>query len=161
MLPTIHTGDRILVNKLAYGFRLPFTHTFLLETANPSPGDVVVLIAPDGTTVLLKRVIAGPGDTVAIREGRVWLNGQPLAIQESPLGLTEVMGSKPHPVRLTHGGGPDYGPLTLPEGRYLVVGDNRGDSRDGRIFGLVERNAIFGRALGCFFRDGSVGWHPL
>src|SRR5262245_5791433 len=66
MEPTILPGDRIFVNKLAYGLRLPFTRTWLARWGDPAPGDVVVLLSPKDGTRLVKRVIAGPGDTIAM-----------------------------------------------------------------------------------------------
>jgi signal peptidase I len=161
MLPTVHEGDRILVNKLAYGLRLPFTEIYVVETADPEPGQVVVLRSPEGGTVLLKRVVAGPGDTIEVVDGHLVLNGQPVPILDEAGHLTEQLSGADHPVLLTDGGGPGYGPLTLPADRFLVLGDNRGDSRDGRFFGLVDRGAILGRALGCFSRGGDLSWRPL
>lgn len=161
MLPTIELGDRILVNKLAYGFRVPFSNWYLTESEEPRPGEVVICESPEDGAVLIKRVIATPGDLVEIRSGHVRINHAVMPIEPSPSGLTETLGSKTHPVSLSAGGGPDYGPRRIPEDRYLLVGDNRGNSHDGRFFGLVDRSAILGRAVGVFLgREGFV-WKPL
>jgi signal peptidase I len=66
-----------------------------------------------------------------------------------------------HGVRLTRGGGPDYGPVRVGPEHYLVMGDNRGESHDGRTFGLVERRAIMGKALSVWMRDGHPCWRKL
>lgn len=161
MLPTIDLGDRILVNKLAYGFRVPFSNWYLTESEGPLPGDVVIYESPGDGEVLVKRVVAGPGDIVEIRSGHVRLNDAAMPIETSGSGLTETLGIKVHPVSLSAGGGPDYGPRRIPTDQYLLIGDNRGNSHDGRTFGLVDRSAVLGRAVGVFAgREGFV-WKPL
>lgn len=158
MQPTVHVGDRLVVDKRAYGVRLPLTQAWLTEGDAPAPGDVVVLESPVDGTTLLKRVVAGPGDVVAVVGGRIVLDGRVLPVRQGPSGLVEELGGRHHPVRLTRGGGPGFGPVRIPEGRYLVMGDNRGDSLDGRSFGLVAREAILGRAVAIFARDGKPTW---
>jgi signal peptidase I len=160
MQPTVDIDDHILVNKAAYGLRVPFSHSYVARFGGPAVGDVVVLDAPDDDKVLLKRVVGVPGTRVEVRSGQVWLDGVPAAIEHRPDGLHELLGGADHEVRLTRGGGPDWGPVTIPDGRYLVMGDNRGDSRDGRFFGLVTGEAILGRAVGVFWRGGPV-WDGL
>ncbi|MBI3204395.1 MAG: signal peptidase I [Myxococcales bacterium] len=147
MRPTIEVGDHVVVNKLAYGLRVPLSHVHLLRLESPSRGDVVVLDSPDDGTVLLKRVVAIPGDRVSVRHGEVELDGQ-----RAP---------RAYAVRREDEGGPDFGPVTLPPDSYLVLGDNRGDSRDGRYFGLVARSAILGRAVAVVGRRGDPVWAPL
>jgi signal peptidase I len=161
MLPTVHEGDRIVVDKLAYGLRVPFSRTYVTEPRDPSPGDVVVLLSPETGIVLLKRIVAGPGDTIEIIGGRLLLNGERLPVVEGQEELVEVLAGRRHGVRLTRGGGPDFGPITLPADRYLVVGDNRGDSRDGRFFGLVERSAVLGRAVACYYGESGFQWRSF
>jgi signal peptidase I len=160
MEPTVKTGDYIVVNKAAYGLRVPFTHTYAARFGGPQVGDVVVLDAPDEDKVLLKRVVATPGTTIAVREGRIVLDGVTAPIDDRGEGLREQLGGVDHAVSLDRGGGPDFGPVTLPDDRYLVLGDNRGDSRDGRFFGLVTRDTILGRAAGVYWRDGFT-WNGL
>jgi len=164
MQPTVEVGDRVFVNKAAYGVRLPMTQVWLQRFGGPSVGDVVVLDSPDEDKVLLKRVVAGPGDTIEVRGGRITLNGVAQRVERLPGGaLRETLGGVRHALRLDHGGGPDYGPATLPAlcDCYLVLGDNRGDSRDGRFFGLVDRDAILGRAALVFMRHGKPVWNDL
>lgn len=162
MRPTVEIGDRVFVNKAAYGFRLPLASSYLLETSDPARGDVVVLRSPeDSATVLLKRVVAVPGDLVEIRRGRIYLDGEAAPVSEEGDVLLESLGDEKHALRLVMGGGPDFGPTTLPTRKYLVVGDNRGDSRDGRVFGLVDRDAFLGHAKSVVLRRGRLTWQPL
>lgn len=147
MLPTVHEGDRILVNKLAFGLRVPLSQLWLTEHAAPARGDVVVLASPDDGTVLLKRVVALPGDRVEVRSGEVFLGGLPAP--------------RAHAIRRDDGGGADFGPRRVPDGEYLVLGDNRGNSRDGRSFGFVPRSAILGRAVAVYARGSALSWLPL
>ena len=160
MQPSVEIDDHILVNKAAYGLRVPFTNTYVARFDGPAIGDVVVLDSPEEDKVLLKRVVGVPGTRVEVRGGQVTIDGKAAPIEERAGGLHELLGAADHALRLTHGGGPSWGPVTIPEGRYLVMGDNRGDSRDGRFFGLVTREAILGRAVGVYWRSG-LTWDGL
>jgi signal peptidase I len=160
MLPTVEIGDRIVVNKASYGLRVPFTHQAIAEFAGPSRGDVVVLDDPESDKTLLKRVVAVPGDRVAVRNGQLELGGVQVPIEHRSDGDYELLGGGEHLIDLSHGGGPDLEETTIPDGHYLMMGDNRGDSRDGRYFGLVERGAILGRAARVYWRGGPA-WKPL
>jgi signal peptidase I len=161
MLPTVEIGDHILVNKTSYGLRVPFTRSTMAELSGPDPGDVIVLDDPeeDGKT-LLKRVIAVPGDRVAVHAGHIDINGTPVPVEHRNDGDHELLGNADHLVDFTRGGGRDLDDTTIPDDKYLVMGDNRGDSRDGRYFGLVDRSAILGRAVRVYWRGGFV-WKAL
>jgi signal peptidase I len=159
MVPTVEAGDHVVVNKLAYGLRLPLTHSYPLTFDGPRRGDVVVLDSPEQDVVLLKRVVATPGDEIEVRSGQLWLGGQAVAIVPVEGGLREALGSRGHMVRIDDGGGPDFGPVRIPEGAYLVMGDNRGNSHDGRMFGLVPRGNILGKAAALYRAGG--GLHRL
>jgi len=160
MEPNLMPGDRVLVDKTAYGWRLPYTRIELGGNAAPRAGDVVIFDSPEDGTRLVKRVVAVAGDRVAVRDGHLVVNGRPL----SPLGAPEVERFPAGDVRLSlvHGGGPDLAPTEVPSGKLLVMGDARGNSRDGRIFGFVDEQAVYARALRVFYRsdDGFV-WKPL
>jgi signal peptidase I len=160
MLPTVQLDDHVVVSKLAYGVHLPLLPGYVARFDGPARGDVVVLKAPDTGTVLLKRVAAVPGDLVRVRDGALEVNGKRVPIVDHQGVPYEELG-KPHPLDLADGGGPDLGPLTLPRDRYLVLGDNRGNSRDGRYFGLVERDAILGHVEGVVLRGGRPTWIGL
>jgi len=157
MEPNVHVGDHIVVSKAAYGLRLPLTETYLLHYGRPARGDVVVIEPPDAESkhatesdvvgaVLLKRVVAVEGDLVEVRDGHVRIDGRP---------ATE------HTLSLDYGGGPDLGPIRVPAGKVLLLGDNRGNSGDGRTFGFVDREQVLGRAFAVVARDGHVAYEPL
>src|SRR4051812_7221800 len=128
MIPSVEIGDRLIVNKLAYSVRVPFSDVVLATLQGPSRGDVVVLKSPENGITLLKRVAALPGDEVAVMDGRLWINGTSIPVARDGSQLLEWLGPAAHPVRLTAGGGPDYGPVRLGPEEYLMLGDNRGES---------------------------------
>jgi signal peptidase I len=161
MLPTVQLEDHVVVSKLAYGVHVPLLPGYVAHFGGPARGDVVVLTAPDTGIVLLKRVAGVPGDRVRVQGGELEVNGERVPVQEREGVPYEALGRAPHPLDLDDGGGPDFGPMTLPAGRYLVLGDNRGNSRDGRYFGLVERDAILGHVEGVVLRDGRPTWIGL
>jgi signal peptidase I len=162
MEPTVDVGDHVCVDKRAYGVRLPLSQNYVLHGADPARGDVVVLASPDDGDVLLKRVVAVPGDEVAVVGGRVTIDGAAVPVREvRETGLVEELLGRPHHLGSEFGGGPDFGPARVPEGRYLVLGDNRGNSRDGRFFGWIARDAILGRAVSVCVRGGVPAWRPL
>src|SRR4029077_812651 len=92
MEPTVKVGDQVCVNKFAYGLRLPDSQTYLVRRAGPERGEVVVLASPVDGEVLLKRVIAGPGDTVSVVDGVALINGEPASVEEANGGLRETLG---------------------------------------------------------------------
>jgi signal peptidase I len=161
MQPTVGIGDHLLVSKAAYGVRIPFTTVRVVPIGEPRRGDVVVLESPEDGSVLLKRVVGLPGERVAVRDGRVLVDGRLQPVLGGVVGALEVLGGATHPVTFASGGGPDFGPELLPEGAYLVMGDNRGNSRDGRVFGLVRRDAFLGRADRIIWSEGSPTWRSL
>jgi signal peptidase I len=161
MIPTVEIGDRVIVNKAAYALRVPFSDVVVAQLHRPERGDVVVLRSPENGITLLKRVVAIPGDEVAVVDGLLWINRHPVPVARQSGAVIERLGHTAHTIRLTSGGGPQYGPVRLETDEYLVLGDNRGESHDGRAFGLVEGRAILGKALGVWMRDGHPGWHPL
>jgi signal peptidase I len=155
MQPTVHTGDHVVVNKLAYGLRVPLTEVYLVEASGPARGDVVVLTSPEDGKVLLKRVVALPGDRIRVEDGALEINGAAIPIAKDGGAATELLGDARHAIDLSEGGGPDFGPVTVPPDHYLVLGDARGNSKDGRFFGFVAKRAILGRAAAVVLRDGT------
>jgi signal peptidase I len=163
MNPTILEGDLIYVDKLAYDLRFPLTLHRLAQWSAPQTGDVVVCLSPDDGTRLVKRIVAGPGDTVELRDNVLLLNSRPLAYDKATADYAgqlpddlahrcivamEDLGRTVHPVISIPGirAMRNYGPVTVPDGYYFVMGDNRDISRDSRFFGFVPRQAILGRA---------------
>lgn len=153
MNPTIVEGDRILVNKAAYDLRLPFTHISLFKRADPERGDIIVFDSMVSEKRLVKRVIGLPGDTIAMHDNILWINGKRLGYEtvthtsvsteqeENLLGLKHSIRTKPSGSYLS-----SFSPVKIPAGFYLALGDNRDNSADSRIIGLVPRAEIVGRA---------------
>ncbi|WP_266156734.1 signal peptidase I [Dyella silvatica] len=160
MQPTIRIGDRIFVDKAAYDVRLPFTHVSLLHLADPQRGDIVVLDSAAAHERLVKRVIGLPGDQVAMRDNRLYINGQraeytdttETGIHDDQLGaaryVIENYGAMRHRVRLSldrPSPARSFGPIKVPEAQYLMLGDNRDNSEDSRYLGFFPRREIIGR----------------
>jgi signal peptidase I len=163
MNPSIVEGDRILVNKLAYGLKVPFTTWHLAHWSAPARGDVITFRSPKDGTVLVKRVVALPGDRVAMRDEQLIVNGTaatngPLATSAaadlSPLlrgksvFASETLSGQTHAVMSTPAlpAMRNFGPLVVPQGEYFVLGDNRDNSADSRYIGSVPRDNILGRS---------------
>lgn len=162
MKPTIVEGDMVLVNKLAYDLKLPFTTRHLAQWGDPARGDIVVLFSPEGGTRLVKRIVGLPGDTVELRNDILFINGRPqnytrqdagryardIFEDTDPVVAVEQLGPTPHLVMaLPHRPAlRTFGPYTVPPGSYFVMGDSRDNSRDSRYFGPVARRQIVGRA---------------
>ena len=160
MEPTLLPSDRVVVNKLAYGLRLPFTHLKLLDGDRPARGDVVIFDSPEDGKRLIKRVVAVGGDLVQVRRGHVLIDG--VAVVEKSDPNKEDFGDKRAELDLRYGGGPDVPATRVPEGYLLVLGDSRGNSRDGRWFGFVRESAIYARAVRVYYRaDEGFVWLPL
>lgn len=160
MEPTLQPGDYVLVDKTAYGLRVPFTGWRLTGGESPAPGEIVIFDAPRDGTRLIKRVIAVGGNRVAVRDGNVYLDGDPTWLP----GRRELeqLGERRVPLDLRYGGGPDLGPLRIPRGFVLVMGDARGNSRDGRSFGLIPEDSIYARAEAVYLRRGAgLVWRRL
>lgn len=164
MKPTIIEGDRIFINKVAYDLKVPFTTIRIFEWANPTWGDIVVLRSPEDGKRLVKRVVGLPGDRIEIRRGRLLVNGTPaeylalapeiinqIDLQEQPsyIFATESLQGHAHATMFGMTGSQrDFGPFTVPEHKYFVMGDNRDNSYDSRRFGPVDHDAILGQATG-------------
>jgi signal peptidase I len=162
MKPTILEGDRIFVNKLAYDLKVPFTLQRMASWGDPKPGDIVVLLSPYDGRRLVKRVIGVPGDVVALVDNHLFVNAQAASygppderfVQAmagdgaSTLLETETTAGRSHAVMVSPGGASmsSFGPVTVPPGQYLVMGDNRDNSFDSRYFGFVAREKVLGRA---------------
>jgi signal peptidase I len=163
MKPTIQEGDRVVVNKLAYDLKVPFTTIDIVKWGNPKRGDIVVLFSPVDGTRLVKRVVAVPGDKVEMKENQLFVNGtlakqSPIAIVSSDDSgsayvLDEDLMGHNHRMMVT----PDipavrsFGPNVVPEGHYFVLGDNRDNSNDSRFIGFIERRRIVGKAVAVAF----------
>jgi len=153
MLPTIVEGDRILVDKMAYDLRVPFTHLSLKQFDNPKRGEIIIFESAAADKRLVKRVIGVPGDLVAMQDNRLIINGveaeyAPLAGKEGRVTLQERWGDMQHTIQLVQnmpGRLSNFGPVQVPDGQYLVMGDNRNNSADSRVIGFIPRDEIVGR----------------
>jgi signal peptidase I len=195
MEPTLRVGDYLLVNKLAYGPRLPFTNT-AIEFGRPQRGDVVVFRFPaDVSTLYVKRLVGMPGDTVAYSRGVVSINGQPVhaVLEPTPTTLPEdrgqvfvheTAGGHERTIKLDsrHPGAAvaphawlsdwpdacqvmavDAWRCTVPAGKYLMMGDNRDNSADSRVWGFLDHHEVYGKAVRVLvnFSDFSRALTPL
>jgi signal peptidase I len=166
MKPSIIEGDRIFVNKLAYDLKVPFTLWRVARWAEPARGDVVVFFEPEHEQRYVKRVIGQPGDVIELRGNRLIVNGH--AVEYEPRGsgegrilIDEDLDGHTHAVMLTPGltSRSDFGPVTVPEGQFFLMGDNRDQSRDSRYFGFIDRDRIVGRATRIIFSVDSGRWY--
>ncbi len=154
MKPTILEGDRIFVNKLAYDLRIPLTHVSLLRLGDPGRGDIIVFDSKAADLRLVKRVIGLPGDVVEMRDNRLWINGieagySNIRYATDMVFATESYAGMKHKIELAPAGAgrfSSFGPVRVPRGRYLVLGDNRDNSADSRFIGFVPRAEIVGGA---------------
>jgi signal peptidase I len=154
---TLMPGDRVIVDKTAYGIRFPLTKIDMVGDTEPSRGDVAVFDSPIDGKRLIKRIVAIGGDHVSLANGKLTINGEPLAM---PTG--EQFGDKLAELNLHDGGGPDIVDLDVPPGMVLALGDHRGNSLDGRFFGLVDERELYGRAIAVYYRRGDgFTWKDL
>jgi len=156
---TLFAGDRVFVDKTAYGFRIPYTKIDLLEGARVRPGEVAVFDSPEDGILLIKRIVAVGGDLVELHGGHLFINGVALATGD---GAIEKFGARIAELNLEDGGGPAIAALRLSQGKVLAIGDHRGNSKDGRYFGLVDERELYGRAIAVYYRSGEgFVWKPL
>jgi signal peptidase I len=159
MIPTLLVGDHILVWKIIYGIKIPFTDQYLIEFGDPKKGDIIVFKFPkDEEKDFIKRVIGEPGDTIEVRDKEVFLNGKPL---EEPYAIHQESHILPREFQPRD----NYGPIEVPPSSYFVMGDNRDHSLDSRFWGFVDHNKIKGRAFIIYFswngEDSWIRWDRL
>jgi len=166
--PAFATGDRVLVNLAAYDIRAPYSNHRVARLTDPRAGDMVLIRLMDGQLVV-KRVVAGPGTRIAMRENHLTIDGVALeyvavapqekaAISRGGLGpVVEIeRGNGPEVyISFSHGGSlSGFEEQVVPEGHYFVVGSNRDASMDSRQLGAIRRERVLGRVIG---RIGSAG----
>lgn len=165
MRPTILEGDRIYVNKLAFGLRVPFTTSWFAHWSLPQRGDIVTFASPSDGIRLVKRIVGVPGDLVSLRNNHLYVNGV-----EAETSLTTDKATSPlpngahipvllkrenllgieHEITITPGLASlsSFPEVVVPEGKYFVMGDNRDQSNDSRFIGMVPLDSIYGRCSG-------------
>jgi signal peptidase I len=177
MVPTLQVGDYILVNKYTYGIRLPVLRTKVVSLNEPQRGDVMVFFPPHmNDTYFIKRVVGLPGDTVSYRNKRIYVNGEP--VEQQPLAVMpdgrssyqvglEVLGEANHLMQVdARRPSRDFSVVVKP-GHYFMMGDNRDNSSDSRVWGQVPEKDIVGKAFAVWMHWDSffslpsfsrVGW---
>ncbi|MDR3385997.1 MAG: signal peptidase I [Rudaea sp.] len=177
MNPTIVEGDRILVDKQAYGLRIPFTTARLTKGSDPQRGDIVIFASPKDGITLVKRIVGLPGDTVEMRGERLFINGTAIDYTTAPgfadadlpqatrdqdhLYATENLAGRPHPIMVLpqRQAIRSFGPTTVPPNQYLFLGDSRDNSEDSRYIGFVPRESIVGRAFKVAYSLDADRWY--
>jgi signal peptidase I len=141
MLPTLLIGDHLLVNKFIYGIRVPFTGKILVPVKKPAQGDVVVFRFPKDRSIdYIKRVVGTPGDTVEIKDKKVFINEKPIDDSHAHISSQSVLSANASPRD-------NFGPILVPENRIFVMGDNRDNSYDSRFWGFVDQKDVLGKAF--------------
>ena len=168
MIPTLQIGDHILVSKLSYGLQWPtdckvlwsfppvncYTSETVVTFGKPQRGDIIVFRFPeDEEKDFIKRIVGLPGDTVQLRNKVVLVNGQPL----DDKAFTQRI--DPGVIAGTINPRDNFGPVTVPEGSYFVMGDNRDQSLDSRFWGYVREEKIRGKAFRIYWSwNGQGNW---
>lgn len=153
-------GDRVVVDKRAYGLRVPFTDVKITAGSFPQRGEIVVFDSPESGVRLIKRVVAVEGDQVEVKNGKLWINGERL--ESRTAADLEVFGQRQAALNMTGGGGPNFESTVVPDGKVMVMGDNRGNSRDSRAFGFIGKDEIYGHAFRLYYRRGEgFVWMPI
>ena len=171
---TLLVGDFLFVNKALYGAEVPLVGGRLPGVREPRRGDLVVFRSPIEDSILVKRLIGVPGDTVGMVAGGLVRNGRPVPepyVQHLGSGDPEPPdpGMRQWQLRFLAGSDPagyhptsrDWGPLVVPRDSFFMLGDNRDGSRDGRFWGFVPRRNIQGRPMIVYFSYDPGHWRPL
>ncbi len=139
MKETLQIGDHILVNKFIFGVKIPFTQKTIIPVKDPKQGDIIVFKFPeDPKKDFIKRVIAVGGDTVEIRDKKVYVNDKPLGEEPYAVHTDPNMRNQPRDI---------FGPVKVPLNSLFVMGDNRDHSYDSRFWGFVDLQAVKGKAF--------------
>lgn len=173
MVPTLAVGDFVLVNKWAYGLRLPVIGTKILPIGEPQRGDVMVFVPPHSPKYFIKRVIGVPGDTLRYENKALYVNGERLNyefVKEFRIDIynrrnvsvreyRESLGENPHSIYQLR----DLRPAAAEEwvvgdGQYFMMGDNRDRSEDSRSWGFADEGSIVGKAVAVWMHK-EPGWH--
>uniref|UniRef100_UPI00405796F0 signal peptidase I n=1 Tax=Candidatus Electronema sp. TaxID=2698783 RepID=UPI00405796F0 len=141
MLETLQIGDHLLVSKFIYGIKMPFSGKVLIPIKEPQRGDIIVFKYPENPSLdYIKRVVAVGGETVEIKNKKVFINGKPLADDHGQFKDERL-------VAASDGPRDNFGPATVPQGKLFVMGDNRDNSYDSRFWGFVDLEAVRGKAF--------------
>ena len=159
MKPTLLVGDHILVNKFIYGIKIPYFRKILLPVTDPNRGDIVVFIYPnDRSKDFIKRVIGLGGDTIEIKNKKIFINGNEYSdsfgVYVDPTIYPAAMQPRDN-----------FGPVKVPAGTIFVMGDNRDESMDSRFWGFVDLKDVEGKAFIIYWSwnrdDQNLRWKRL
>lgn len=160
MQPTLLDGDKVWVNKLAYDVKIPFTEISLAATSDPSRGDIVIIDSKKAGKRLVKRIVGLPGDTVYMQNNALVINGEAanyeiLSREPDSVIILEELPDKSHQAQLSTSfvsrTSRSYGPAVVPADQYFVLGDNRDNSADSRVYSFVPRGEIIGKSASVVF----------
>lgn len=159
MKPTLQIGDHILVTKFIYGVKIPIIRNTLVSISEPKRGDIVVFIYPeDRSKDFVKRVIGIAGDTIEIKDKKIYLNGLPHNDNYGVYTDDMIIPGAAQPRD-------NFGPKTVPPGSLFVMGDNRDQSYDSRFWGFVDLKDVLGKALIIYWswnsEETNVRWGRL
>jgi signal peptidase I len=159
MVPTLVVGDHLLVNKFLYGVKIPYFRKTIIPVTNPERGDIVVFIYPnDRSKDFIKRVIGISGDTIEIRNKKIFLNGKEYT---DSFGIYSDSVIYPGTMQPRD----NFGPVTVPAESLFVMGDNRDESADSRYWGFVDLKDVEGKAFIIYWswnsEDNSLRWRRL
>ncbi|OGT70651.1 MAG: signal peptidase I [Gammaproteobacteria bacterium RIFCSPLOWO2_02_FULL_57_10] len=173
MIPTLEVGDFILVNKYTYGLRLPVVGTKIVAMNEPKRGEVMVFIPPHDNRYFIKRVVGLPGDTVRYENKVLTINGEevkaevidrveiemPNGMMQSGVLMSETLGEVEHQTQIISAPSREGGRTVwvVPEGHYFMMGDNRDNSADSRVWGAVPEENIVGKAFAIWMHK-EPGW---
>ena len=147
MLQTLLVGDHLLASKFAYGVKIPFTNHYVYKGTDPQRGEIIIFEYPNDPSVdYIKRIVGVPGDVIEVRGKQLFRNGE--AVKEGYIRFTQP--DRIEPVR------DNFGPVTVPEGKYFVMGDNRDNSLDSRFWGFVPDRNIVGKAFFVWMNFGDL-----
>lgn len=152
MLPTLQIGDHILVMKSIYGVRAPFFNNIIIPVKTPQRGDIIVFIYPvDSSKDFIKRVVGLPGDTVELRNKKLYINGEEADDEHAVYSENELFPGIDQPRD-------NFGPKTIPDNKLFVMGDNRDHSYDSRWWGFVDMSMVKGKAFIIYWSWNSQEW---